>query len=708
MTEGESHALDGHTAELLARQINTAFTMASGYGINHPMFHKACEGLQESLTDALKGVSSISLLMDRGALFIDKFPVGQRFNPRRLMNLLSQLGIESISFSSGIGVEDIQKLMVCSTDHDQYPDVTAIQSGLQAEDVTTIRLNYIQFRQVTADQKVVAEGQASADGAAASADASSRTATDSFDPITSLLSLNELVRDPEQYAEKLEQESAGDSNRRQVVRQLRNLVSQIERGEVATGSAVSSEAVMSAVNDLRFRIRKSIDTRRDVELILSEEDQVVGEVDQLTYSTLVSLVREEFRGGKFSAKRMAQIINRMLPDARDLKRLLPQLKKGLLAEGMSLDEWATLVSEMSTELRGEHLIQALEEGAENVGLDVDEIIDQIREDPSEAARLIVMATELRRSGAGEEEQLSAAFSEYIERISDKLSLKLGEGMPNSEALDSQLFRVRQLLVEQLNRQGLPPDLIESVRGRLQPKPPATAEQPEPEKRAAAAPEEKSDIDGPGETEPPPSEDLATGSNLAEEYDDTSDEPVESSPISASLPQRVLNPENTAFFLDREIKSARRYKTAFSVIKVSIELVRDRPGPPRAPKPDDFDKLLPQLYAEIIAQLRDLDLVGSLDKQRQAVPLMILPMTPTDGAEIVLKRLLKRLKLTPFRLSGMPTQLLCAVSCATFQFDSEETDQAFRDRVEEEHEISREMLHLEHDTTELKSKTGLRS
>lgn len=707
MNEIESGELDGRTAELLARQINTAFTMASGYGTNHPMFHKACEALQESLASFLDKVSTISLLMDRGALFIEKFPVGQRFNPRRLINLFSQLGIESISFSSSVRVDDIQQLMVCTTGHEQFPDVDAIQAGLEAEAITTIRLNYIRFRQVTADQKVVSEDPSGSESTLESTEAASPSATDSFDPVASLLSLNELVRDPEQYAEKLEQESASDGNRRQVVRQLRNLVSQIERGEISAGSALSSDAVLSAVNDLRLRIRKNIDTRRDVELILSEEDQVMGEIDQLTYTTLVTLVREEYRNGKFSASRMAQIINRMLPDARDLKRLLPQLQKGLLAEGMSMAEWATLVGEMSAELRGEHLVQALEQGAESVGMDVDEIIDQIREDPSEAARLIVMATELRRSGAGEEEQLSAAFSDYIERISDKLSLELGGDKPNSEALDSQLFRVRQLLVEQLHRQGLPPELIDSVRGRLQPRLASTAEKTEPIK-PAASPEQASENDWHSDTEPQVSPNLTTGSEQAEEHDDVNDASDESSPMPASLPSRVLSPENTAFFFDRELKSARRYKTPFSVIKVSIELVRDRPGPPRAPAAEDFGELLPQLYAELIAQSRDLDLVGSLDKQRHAVPLMILPMTPAEGADIALKRLLKRLKLTPFRLSGMPTQLLCAVSSATFRFDQEESDQAFHDRIEEEHEISREMLHLEHDTTELKSKTGLRS
>ncbi len=711
MSDQDPSGLDARSAELLARQVNTAFTMVSGYGTEHPMFHKACETLQESLTSALDSLASVSLLMDRGALFIDKFPVGQRFNPRRLMNLLSQLGIESISFSRGVSVDDLQHLMMMSADQSQYPDVESISAGLESLGVAAIRLNYITFRQVTADQKVVGEGEPdqltshSMPGIPDQHLANLARASDSFDPIASLLSLDELVKNPEHYASQLQEHSSDDGQRRQLVRQLRNLVAQVERGEIKADGALSSEAVLGAVNDLRSKVRRNLDTRRDVELILSEEDQVMGEIDQLTYSTLVSLVREEFRDGQFSASRMAQIINRMLPDARDLKRLLPQLKQGLLAEGMSMSEWGKLVHELSSELRGEHLVKALEQGADSVGLDVDEIVDQIREDPAEAARLIVMATELRRSGAGEEEQLSAAFTDYIERISDKLSLELGQEHPGEGVLDSQLIRVRQLLVDQLNRQGLPPELIESVRERLQ----AARSQPvrkSPE--APSSPAGESELpDGAAQlVESSPTEQTAVPADAGnadsiDAVDPASGTDAASPPKGAEprpvLPARVLNPSNTAFFLNREIKSSERYKTPFSVIKVSVELVRDRPGKPRTPEAEDLVELMPQVYREIIAQLRDLDLVGSLDKAHQAVPLMILPMTAADGVEIVIDRLLKRLKRTPFRLAGMPTQVMCAVSSASFNVDDEESSQAFIERIDEEHEIVREMLHLDQET-----------
>lgn len=662
--------LDSRGAELLARQFNTAFTTASGYGTTHPMFTKACEALHVSLEAALDHSEMLNLLLDRGALFVDKHAVGQRFNPRRLINLLAQLKIESISFSRGTTEADIEHLLALLADPTEYPQESAVSEALHAQGVTTIRLNYIVYRQVTADQKVVgqeAPEQAADDQAASSLPPEGASPADTFASIASLLSLDELVKDPDHYAERVQEQNSDDFRRRQLVRQLRNLISQVERGEIRGASAMSSEVVLGAVNNLRARVRQDLDTRRDVELILSEENQVLGEIDQLTYSTLVSLVREEFRGGRFSAKRMAQIINRMLPDARDLKRLLPQLKQGLMAEGMTVAEYGKLVHELSSELRGEHLVKALEAGADSVGLDVDEIVDQIREDPAEAARLIVMATELRRSGASDEDQLSAAFSDYIERISEKLYLDLGRGTTDAAgnpALDSQLMRVKQLLVDQLNQQGLPPELVEELRAKMNQ---ARSEQGEKVEKVETT------------------EAVAEPAGADNEPDDNRES------LRPALPSRVLNPTNTAFFLNREIKSSQRYRTPFSVIKVSVELVRDRPSKPRRPEIRDLAELLPQVYAELIAQLRDLDLIGSLDKKQQAVPLMILPMTGSDGAEIVRKRLSRRLGHTPFRLSGSPAQILCAVTAESFDMENGESGQTFIQRIHERHRSSRDSL-----------------
>ena len=667
MSVERKNSLSAREAELLARQFNSAFMTTSSYSTSHPMAEKVCATLAQTVAEILLKLPALTLLLDRGAIFVEKHAVGQRFNPRRLINLLSRMNIESITFSRGIRQPELVALMEVLGDPESNPDVDAARQQLARNGVSHVQLNYVVFRKVTADQKVVASSNDEEEADEISFPTLGHQAEDTFGSIASLMSLSELVKDPQQFAGRVAEQNHDEYRSRQVVRQLRNLVSQIESGELAAENAMSSELVLGAVNSLRQKVRQSFESRKDVELILAEEDQVLGEIDQLTYSTLVALVREEFRGGKFSAGRMAQIINRMLPDARDLKRLLPQLKHGLLAEGMSLTEYSRLVHELSTELRGEHLVKALEQGAESIGLDVDEIVDQIRDDPAEAARLIVMATELRRGGASDEEQLSAAFSDYIERVSEKLiTPEPGNTDGGSEAMGQQLSRVQQLLVDQLNRQGLPQELIDQLQQHLAERMERRS-RPEPKSEPATKPKPR--------PEPPRPASNSTAPTAP----------------PAKLPSRVFNPVNTAYFLKREIKLALRYQRSFSLVKVSIELVRELNGTVRVPAREELDVLIGDVYDEIINQMRDLDLVGSLDRERRAVPLLILPMTDQKGVDVVARRLEKGLSTRPYRFGSELLQLQFAVTALSHKFEDNEEPSAFLKRVDREHERNRKRL-----------------
>ncbi len=682
MAQETPSGLDARAAELLARHFNTAFTTVSGYGSDHPMSARAGESLLQSLKEAFASESAVTLMMDRGALFIEKHPVGQRFNPRRLLNLLAQTKIESITFGPSVRQSDLQQLVEILSHQDQFPDVHAIVHAMGDREVRGIQLNYVTYRKVTADQKVVGhqeEGAAGGHAATSSKSNGHASPQDTFNSISSMMSLTELVRDPVAYASRLSEHGDDSKQRSQLVRQLRNLVSQIESGEMEAEGLLSSKELLKAVNSLRQKVRKQHDGQRDIELILSEQDPVLGEIDQLTYSTLVSLVREEYRGGNFSAKRMAQIIVRMLPDTRDLKRLLPQLKQGLLGEGMSLAEYGKLVHELSSEFRGDHLVQALESGADSVGLDIDEIVAQIREDPAEAARLIVMATELRRGGVDDENQLSSAFADYIHRVSEKLALDLGKPNGNGAgATDTQLNRVQQLLVDQLGRQGLPDDMTRRLQADLEKRRPPSSL---PSQSASSGPE---DPGSKPEAHPKATEQAQRPSAKSE----SKPEPENKLP---ELPQRVLNPVNTAFFLKREIKSAQRYKTPFSVIKVSIEFLRDSKGTPRRPAVADIGSLMPQVYEELIIQLRDLDLIGSLDKKLQSVPLMILPMTEQAGADIVRWRLTDLLRDKPFQLGTQQVQLISSITAVSYDSSTKEEGNAFVQRLQDQHERNRAAL-----------------
>jgi hypothetical protein len=677
MAKSKAKGLDARAAELLARHFNTAFTTVSGYGTDHPMSTRSGEGLMEALSSAFEHEQAITLLLDRGALFVEKHPVGERFNPRRLLNLLAQTKIESFTFDRSIRLEDLHDLFDILAHQDKYPDVDAIKAELQSRECKGLRMNYVTYKKVTADQKVVSEDDGG--GLAIQIDRPGGSESDTFGSMASMMSVTELLKDPAAYAERLNSSDEDKDQRQKVVRQLRHLIAQIESGAIQTEGALSSAELLKAVNSLREKVRRHHSSNRDVERLLGEDNQVLGEVDQLTYSTLVSLVREEYRSGNFSARRMAQIINRMLPDSRDLRRLMPQLKQGLLGEGMSVAEYGKLVHELSGEVRGDHVVRALEEGAESVGLDVDDIVDQIREDPSEAARLIVMSTELRRSGVEDSEQLSNAFSEYIDRISERLALDLPQKhRDGSDATRAQLERVRKFLIDQLRRQGLDEKLTLELRRKAE-------AQADPEAIRIAQEAALKAAQEPAGPAAPPVAEKNCESEAAEEAS-----PPEAQ-VRPKLSHRVLNPANTAFFLKREIKSAQRYRTHFSVIKITIERLRQPAGPSRLPEREELLGLLPVFYDKLIEQLRDLDLIGSLDRTLQAVPMLILPMTDEAGANVVRWRLTDYLRDQIFDVEEQKMGVIATLTAASFDPGSDEEGRAFIQRIQTQHERNRAAL-----------------
>jgi hypothetical protein len=469
------------------------------------------------------------------------------------------------------------------------------------------------------------------------------------------------------------------------------------------------EELFAAMNTLRQRVHKSVAARQDVDRIMAESGEMISEIDELTYSTLVSLVREEYRGGNFSVQRMAQIINRMLPDAADLKKLLPRLRKGLMEEGMPLDQYTALVHELSTELRGEHLVRALEAGAENVGMDVDDLVQQIQEDPTEAARLVVLANELRQGGVGDDQQLSSAFTDYIERVSQKLAIsRFSHGEPiDPGTLGDQIARVQQELIERMNEGGLAPEASKQLEEHLRQRMPELRENSKMDlfEQMLGGSEQLGDtliLDWLEKQVEDAHELEQLGQAIAERLQrhgytpeqaerllDELGERLAGEDEPPRLPPAVLSVNNTAMFLKHQAKAAQRYGNPFSVIKVLVEwLLPARGGTPRRPRKSDMRELLPELYFRITRLARDLDLVGSLEKSQRAVPFIILPMTEEEGAKIFRQRLLDVLAEFPFRLESGEYTLACTVTAVGYDPKTDKDANAFIHRLNQAHQANR--------------------
>lgn len=245
-----------------------------------------------------------------------------------------------------------------------------------------------------------------------------------------------------------------------------------------------------------------------------------------------------------------------------------------------------------------------------------DLMSRIHENPTEAARLITLAAELRDAEAGDDGELVQSMTRYIDRLSGKLVAQenAGRQSPDAAQLQEQLRKFQEELLEMMG--------LRTVNAKL-------AQQVEESLRQSNLKAAK------------PAEDDA-------------------------IPERVMSASSMAFFLSREVKSSIRYETPFSCAMITVDRVSGPDGRARRPEQTELVQLLPDLYRLLLRMLRDLDLIGSLDREHQAVPLIIMPMTPHGNANIVRLRLEEALDNARFRLGDEPVQLFPVVSTLGFK------------------------------------------
>jgi hypothetical protein len=318
-----------------------------------------------------------------------------------------------------------------------------------------------------------------------------------------------------------------------------------------------------------------------------------------------------------------------------------------------------------------------------MGVSMDELVESIRADPSDAARLIVLASELRKSARGDDAQLSSLLTDYIERVSRSLSLE-SKDVAKKEGiglLQSTIGRIEADLLERLKHQGVAPGVLGQASALLQARLDGTVNDAKQEWASRFVSSLRDldenellsvlkdlgarDIDAALLREP-------FGRLLREKG--RSDVQIsrffekaaaQGDSQGQELPKGVLNVNATLYFLEREIKRHQRYNTPFSSIIVTVERVKAGRGEERAPLDTESRALMPHVLLHLRRVLRDLDIVGSLGLVSGDVPFVVLPMTDSAGAAKVVERLGRELNSMVFDCGGAELRALFVISHSFF-------------------------------------------
>jgi hypothetical protein len=448
--------------------------------------------------------------------------------------------------------------------------------------------------------------------------------------------------------------------------------------------------MLESIYKLKEKVFENLKLQRETGKLTATDELAIDKINQLSYQVIVRLIKEEYRNDKkISVKRLAQIIRRMLPDLKELKFLLPQLKEGLFAEGMSPADYLSLVKELNNELDSEGLMQVLMEASDQVGLSFNELLEGIKEAPEEAAKLIVLAAEIKKGGVtADDEQMSAVLSDYIEKVSRALALQSPEAAASGGGtmLKAAVTRIEREILDRLKTQNVAPNTIAEVAEKLASQFSETVsvlhgdwirtkltrlEKPTDEMLLSIIEQvaEHGQESG-GITEEIRAVLISHGLSAV-----TIDSIVKKAQLRAAakithsieIPPGVYNASSTNFFLDREIKLNLRYNTPFSTIIVSYEKMVDIRTFTLIDITPDITIQLTNQALKLLKEMqkRDLDVIGIYPVKNINIPFMVLPMTEETGALYIKKRLDKDLPQHEFLVNDIAVHIEPTITVSGF-------------------------------------------
>ncbi|MDY6791845.1 MAG: hypothetical protein SWH54_11325 [Thermodesulfobacteriota bacterium] len=501
--------LKKQTVDKIGRAFTLLFNRLSMYNIDHPFTVDSMNNYYKTITETLGTFSPIVLIMHQEQFFIEEEPLDSRINTTKMVSHFKKAGIQSISFEKGMKSDELNLFIEIFSDLKKYSTAERMKKALSRSKVNRIRINHIIYKKMTADDKIVSKDTIVEDLPGVPKATQSTAKTKFMDmmvenivmeEIEKSLSIKSLMEDPTGVSKAIvdkdlsaskgngdekggsgglgtptdkepsvsteggeEKGKSGDV----IIKQLDVLKKEVEAAMSGEGNIQMPE-LARAVLAMKKDLLEQIEAQKAMGVVFENEGMIRDETNAMMDGILIQLVKEEYKQGKVSVQRLGQIIRRMIPEPEEIKRLLPKIKEALLAEGMSLPEFAELAQELGKELQSEELAQILKKSAEEIGVDAEELIREVQVDPAGAAELIYLASEIKK-GTGDEKVLSDLLVDYVERVGSKISIDAAgqKGEEGGRYLKDIISKVESEIVGSLKEKDVNKDIISSVEKRLE-------------------------------------------------------------------------------------------------------------------------------------------------------------------------------------------------------------------------------------------------
>ena len=473
-----------------------------------------------------------------------------------------------------------------------------------------------------------------------------------------------------------------------LLHQLDLMRREVEKHLEGQGEA-SLESLADAVFDLKKKLFEGIETQKALGVAYANESAIIDNVNELTDRVLIRLIQEEYKDGNIPIARLALIITRLVPQASELKRLLPKIKKALLDRGMMLAEYLDLIQELKNELKSEELARILQESSDAIGVDSEGIMAEVKQNPAQAAKLIYLASEIRK-GTGDDAALADILVDYVEKMGQQIvrDAKDTDSEEGEEHLKKVIGDVESTIIRQLGRMDLDNEVLLRIEERINNRMESMLDSMRIEWLQTKSASEKQAQYKPLTVLQTLEQSVAGDEELAEtlkvirqkvesgDIDENDFSSIHAEIVSQKglakaaadgvpIPDGVLNPDELMFIIDKEIARANRYDSPFSALAFSF--VAAKPKMKALRSLINTEAVMHAALEKMTTTLREVDYIGQIGKNKIVA---LLPMVDQSKAKKALDRVMNLLHSKPLNVQGVPVYL--RVAGVASAFDPEKT------------------------------------
>jgi hypothetical protein len=691
---------------LVGRFFVMLFNRSMMYDANHPYCQQAIDQLLPTLLPILVTHSPVVFTMNQEQMFVDEEPVDQRINTSKMVAFFKRAEIQSISFYNGIDRDELDLFTEIFTSLKRYPNVNAMKKEMEARKIKHVRVNHVFFKKVSRDEEVVSledYKKIKADEEEGSAP-SKKTFMDMVlesiiaEEFGKSLTIKNLIDHPVEISNQMidadvrsfqQSDEVDRSHGPMLAHQLNIIEAEVDNNLSGLRDADLS-SLAEAVFDMKRQLIKGIELQKSTGTAYSNEEALLDKANEIADRVVLKLIKDEYKSGKISPSRLAQILKRLVPEPAELKRLLPKIKNALLEEGMQLADYLKMVDELSNEFQDEELSKILQQSAEAVGLHGQDLIMEVKNNPVQAAELIFLAAEIRKAG-GDENVLTDLLVDYVEKIGSKLTLDTAreKKVEGEQHLRQVMDSVESEILARLRKMDVREEILKRIEERLNSRYEELFDNVKGKWTRSRAPQADGKEGGPETSvlrilEQSVGEDDEFANILRMVRDQIHAKGIGENDVKAILEEitneyeswqrskdktltfrETLDSKGLAFFLDKEISRASRYDLPFAVVSFAVVSAKAKRKLPKASITQAA--VVEAVMKRFASNIRGSDIAAMAGKNRIVG---IFPMTTPDEAKLSLRRHLRFINTSPFLINGVPVAV--QVAGAVTNFDPKRT------------------------------------